>query len=206
MPKLGAARKFLGFIKGKDALVIGPGLGLKFAKKIVKILHKIDMPMVLDADILNALSETNNLAELKSNVIITPHVGEAARLLKCSNEYVKKNIIECAEKLVDMTGAVVVLKSHNTVVLTKNQNIFINTTGNAGMATGGSGDVLAGLISSLLARINAFDAACCGVFLHSLAGDFAMMDKGEESMTAMDIAENISKAYKMLATLDKSFA
>ena len=201
LPKEHPIKAFVEFCMDKDAVVMGPGLGLKFARKAVsKALDKLECPLVLDADALNALSEKKKLPKLGKNAVITPHVGEAARLLKKDNEYVAQNAEECAKELSKKTGAVTVLKSHKTVVCLPNGDIFINSSGNPGMASGGSGDVLAGLIGALTKRISPFDAAKYAVYLHGLAGDIACLKKGENSMTAMDIAEALPEAFM---TFDK---
>lgn len=204
LPKLGGIASFIKFCKGKDAVLIGPGLGVDFAKKILKrAIDGIDIPMVLDADALNALASMKSLPKLNDKTVLTPHVGEAARLLQKENRYVADNILKCARELADKTGSVVVLKSHQTVVCAPDGRQFVNTTGNAGMATGGSGDVLAGLIVALLPRLTPFDAARFGVYLHGLAGDIARLDVGVESLTAIDIAQNLPKGYKKLSNIIK---
>ena len=199
LPKEHPVKAFAEFCKDKDAVVMGPGLGLEFAKKVLKkVLGKLPCPFVLDADALNALSEMKKLPKLGNNAVITPHVGEAARLLKKKNEYAAQNTAECAKKLSEKTGAVTVLKCHNTVVCSPDGAVFVNSTGNPGMATGGSGDVLAGLIGALVKRLAPFDAAKYAVYLHGLAGDIACLKKGENSMTAMDILGALPEAFIML--------
>jgi NAD(P)H-hydrate epimerase len=180
---------------------MGPGLGVDFAVKAVnKALPKLSCPIILDADMLTALAQMPEMVKLHENTIITPHVGEAARMLNKSNEYVKNNTVECAKELVYKTGAITVIKCHNTVVVNPKGQVFINTTGNAGMATGGSGDVLAGLMGALIKRMDIYDAAKYAVYLHGLAGDIAKLKYGENSMTAKNIVECIPDAF---ATLEK---
>ncbi len=199
LPKKHPFRAFAEFCMDKDAVVIGPGLGVDFAQRALqKALGKISCPMVLDADALTALSEMEELPRLKKTTILTPHIGEAAHLLKKENDYVSNNTVECAKIISKKTGAVTVLKCHKTVVCSPEGEVFINSTGNAGMATGGSGDVLSGLIGALLKRLKPFDAACYSVYLHGLAGDIAKLKYGENSLTAMDIADSLSEAFKTL--------
>ena len=201
LPEKHPFRAFREFCADMDSVVIGPGLGMEFAKKALdKTLDKINCNMVLDADALNALSQYEKLPELGDNVILTPHVGEAARLLKKDNAYVAKNTVECAKEIAQKTGAVTVIKCHKTVVCSPEGEVFINSTGNAGMATGGSGDVLAGLMGALLKRQKPYDAARYAVYLHGLAGDIAKLTCGENSMTAMDIVNCLPEAFM---TLDK---
>ncbi len=204
LPKINGIKKFIEFCKDKDAVVIGPGLGEKYASKAMKkAVHKINCPMVLDADALNALSMMEPLPTLGDDVVLTPHIGEAARMLNKSNDYVAQNTVECAKELAKLTGATVVLKCHNTVVCSPHMKVFINSSGNAGMATGGSGDVLSGIIGALLARLNPFDAARYAVYLHGLAGDSAKLAVGENSMTALDIVDNMAAAFKILCEIEQ---
>lgn len=201
LPKKHPMKAFVELCKDKDAVVIGPGLGVDFARKVVsKAVEKIVCTTVLDADALNAISEKKELPKLGANIVITPHIGEAARLLKKDNDFVSKNTVECAKELCRKTGAVTVIKCHETIVCAPNGEVFINSTGNAGMASGGSGDVLSGLIGALLKRLEPFDAARYAVYLHGLAGDIAKLNMGENAMTATDIVNSISKAF---ITLEK---
>ncbi len=187
------------FASDMDAMVIGPGLGIDFAERAVtKLLSKIKFPVVLDADALNAIAQLEEPITLPKDTIITPHVGEAARLLNKDNDYVKNNAEICAKELARKLKVIVVLKCHNTVVCSPDGRLFINSTGNAGMASGGSGDVLAGLIGALIKRMDLFDASRYAVYLHGLAGDIAKVKYGENSMTAKNIVECIPDAFRML--------
>ncbi|MCK5130474.1 MAG: NAD(P)H-hydrate dehydratase [Clostridiales bacterium] len=202
LPRINSVNQIINFCADKDAVVIGPGLGIPYAKKIVmKILKRLQGNIVLDADALNAIAMMDILPHLGDKVVLTPHVGEASRLLKRSIEDISQNTLECAKELAKKTGATVVIKGHKTVVCSAELETFINTTGNPGMATGGSGDVLSGLIGALLKRLTPYQAACYGVYLHGLAGDIAQLELGEDALTAMDIANNLSRAKKMLETL-----
>lgn len=180
-----------------DAIAVGPGLGqsTESVETVKYILEKFDGPMVLDADGLNvvAYNDLFDLLRKKEQVIITPHIGEAKRLLGDIADTRK----ETAEKLHKKTGAITVLKGHGTLVAIDDEKTYTNTTGNPGMATAGSGDVLTGIITSLLGQKKTIeDAALCGVFVHGLAGDLAAESVGEYGLIATDIAYCTAIALK----------
>ena len=162
------------------------------------MFENYDGKMVLDADGLNILAY-NNLFDLikdKENIVITPHMGEAKRLLGHLKEERKETAIELYRK----TKAITVLKGHATVVATNSEKTYINTTGNPGMATAGSGDVLTGIITSLLGQgKSAKEAALAGVFVHGLAGDLAAETVGEYGLIAGDIAYYTAIALKEIS-------
>lgn len=183
-----------------DAIAVGPGLGQneESIDAVKYLLANYDGKMVLDADGLNILAY-NNLFDLikdKENIVITPHMGEARRLLGHLKEERKETAIELYRK----TKAITVLKGHATVVATDNEKTYINTTGNPGMATAGSGDVLTGIITSLLGQgKSAKEAALAGVFVHGLAGDLAAETVGEYGLIAGDIAYYTAIALKEIS-------
>ena len=163
-------------------------------------------PLVIDADGLNIVAEQCLFevlrARKKGSTVITPHMGEAKRLFG-ENLSNRKEIIE---RLIKKTGAVTVLKGHETLVATEESQTYINTTGNPGMATAGSGDVLTGVIASLLgqrkpdgSRISAKEAALCGVYIHGRAGDLAAEEIGEYGLIAGDIAYYTAMALKNIS-------
>lgn len=183
-----------------SAVLIGCGMqNNRDAYFIVNsFLERCTVPIVLDADALNAIC--NDLDALKSAtapVIITPHPGEMARLAKLTVSEVQSNREQVALNFAKEYGVYVVLKGNNTIVATPCGKSFVNTTGNAGMATGGSGDVLAGMISSLLAQNpeKPLECACAGVYLHGLAGDIAKEKFGEIPMLPTDLIDCIPNAY-----------
>jgi len=201
-------------ISGYDAIAAGPGLGeLAENEELIEfILNNYDKTVVLDADGLNALSRAGKAGHIKNaraKVIITPHIGEAKRLvpdetLKAKwpkgNVHSDESRSRIAQLLLDETGAIVVLKGAGSIVASMTEGAFVNTTGNPGMATGGSGDVLSGIIASLSGQIKSpWDSAKAGVFLHGLAGDLAADAYGEYGMTAMDIADMTAFAFKEFA-------
>jgi hydroxyethylthiazole kinase-like uncharacterized protein yjeF len=191
-----------------DATAIGPGLGI--SRQTQRILASLlsrapsrDIPhtshLVIDADALNVLAQ--NPALLKKctgkGTIITPHPGEMSRLIKRSTEYIQKNRAAVAKDTARKFNCIVVLKGHKTVVAEPSGRVYINTTGNPGMASGGTGDVLTGMISGLIAQKQpVWEAAVTGVYVHGLAGDLAAKEKGEAGMTASDLVEKIPYALQ----------
>ena len=177
-------------LSGCDAVVVGPGLGNDAAGLVPELLHAADMPVVLDADGLNAVAPlTVVLPGAAEGLprILTPHPGEAARLLGCGSGDVQGGRQDAAVALAERSGGIAVLKGHGTLV-TDGERLFTNGTGNPGMATGGSGDVLAGLIGALLAQgMDPFEAAVFGVHVHGLAGDLVAERIGEVGLTAEDL-------------------
>ena len=177
---------------------VGSGLGQGLKAKLLfftllKRLKSCSTPVVIDADGLNILSKTKFC--LPQNTIITPHPMEAARLLNVKLEDVLNNLEESAKELTRKYNCVTVLKTHRTIICNKNQEIFINQHGNSALAKAGSGDVLVGIISGLLAQnVELFEAAKLGVYLHSRAGEIASQDLTEYSVLASDTINNIPKA------------
>ena len=192
-----------------DAAAIGPGLGEsdESVKAVRHMIENFDGTLVLDADALNIISHNNFFAALKTRAkgttIITPHLGEASRLLGKDLKGASRK--EIAEELYEKTGAVSVLKGHATLVAADEEKTYTNTTGNPGMATAGSGDVLTGIITSLAGQtkgngelFTAEEAALCGVFIHGLAGDLAAETIGEYGLMAGDLAYYTALALKKL--------
>jgi ADP-dependent NAD(P)H-hydrate dehydratase len=184
------------------AAAIGPGLGRSAAHSdlLLAVLSQTTVPLVLDADALNALAgRTTDLRLHHGPVVITPHPGEFARLLDCDVPAVQADRERLAARFAVAHGAVVVLKGHRTVV-TDGVRIAINETGNPGMATGGTGDVLSGLLVALLCQaLEPFAAARLAVHLHGLAGDLARDALGETSLVASDLLDFLPRAIQMHA-------
>ena len=180
-----------------DVIVIGPGLGTKpYAVSILNyVIQYSKVPVVIDADALNIMAVNRDMfGMLSTKTIITPHMKEMERLTGRAVSEIKKNPIDTAKAFSNITGAVCVLKDARTVVSSAFSDVYINMSGNDGMATGGSGDVLTGIIAALLAqRMAPFKAAALGVYLHGLAGDKAKEKLGPYSLMAGDIIENISE-------------
>ena len=182
-----------------DVLAIGPGMGQGKDLHILldEIIKNTKMKLVIDADGINAISKDLNILNANKEIILTPHLGEFARLSKLSVEEIKKDKVSLAKNFAKTYNLVLVLKSNETII-TDGDKLYINKIGNPGMATAGSGDVLTGIISTLLHRLDAYDAAVLGVYIHSLAGDLAASDFGEESIIASDIINYLPDAFKLL--------
>jgi len=188
-----------------DVVAFGPGVGL--GRGVTNVLSELitreNLKLVVDADGLNCLSKMTGPAgwvEMKkARMIITPHPGEMKRLWSSVfRDQLPSERSEQAVKLAQIADCVVVLKGAGTVV-TDGEKLYVNTTGNPGMATAGSGDVLTGIIAALCGQgISDFDAAAAGVYLHGLAGDFAAEKKGQISLIATDIIESLHQAFKQL--------
>ena len=188
-----------------DAIAIGPGLGDDDSNGVIirTIFENYNKTVVLDADGINTIVRADlgqALMNTEAKVIMTPHPGEAKRFL----EYFGLDVnTENREKTVDdmvvCSNAVCILKGSGTLVAAPHEKSYINTTGNPGMATGGSGDVLTGIIAALAGQgIEPVDSARAGVFIHGLAGDISAEQMGETGMTAMDIANNTALAFKQI--------
>ena len=189
-----------------DAVAAGPGLGMGEEARAVLdlILKKTVCPLVLDADALNILSEYSpdelrRLAgEKRRPVIITPHPGEMSRLTGKSVKEILADPMKTAAEYASLTGFIVLLKDASTII-TDGQKFYINHNGCDGMATGGSGDVLTGIICSLLAQgMDALSAAACGAYLHGAAGNLAARDRSNRGMTSIDLEEHIPEVFKYL--------
>lgn len=177
-----------------DVILIGPGLGTGDGAKILveEVLKREKKPLVIDADALNILScKLEILKQSKAPIIVTPHLGEMSRLTGVKIPEIKERLLHAAGEFAEKYGVVCVLKDSRTVIGTKN-GLYLNTSGCSGMASGGSGDILAGFIAGLLAQnLSIEDAAVLGTFIHGRAGEKAALKKGDASMTASDLLEEI---------------
>lgn len=193
------------FLRDKDVLAIGPGLGGE--DDIYDILEYIltnqRITIVLDADGLNHISkDLRLLIEYKDIAVITPHPGEMSRLTGLPVDEITLEPVKAACEFAKVSGAIVLLKGATSIVANPKGEIYINNTGNNGMATAGCGDVLTGIVAGLIAqKYEPFDAAVLGVFLHGLAGDEAAREKGLHSLMAGDILEGIASVIKRLFLL-----
>ena len=188
--------------KANESSVIAFGCGLSNTQDIYNILKRIirevNVPIVIDADGINALSRNINiLKSAKAPVILTPHIAEFSRISGLGIDEINSNIKNIASEFSVKYNVTLVLKGHNTIVATSDGKVKTNILGNPGMATGGSGDVLTGLIASFIGQ-GISGAALCAVYVHSLAGDIAAGEKGEYGMTPTDIIENIPYAIKSI--------
>ena len=180
---------------GCDAVLLGCGLGRDWqTDTLVQDLLNMEKPLVLDADGLNAVSENTELLQKRPAVtVLTPHEGEFLRL----GGDLSRGREAAAAAFSQKYGVYLILKGHRTLIADPEGRLAVNSTGNCGMAKGGSGDVLAGMLLSLLGQgCETFDACCAAVWLHGRAGDLAAADKGERSMTPTDLLEQIPYALK----------
>ncbi|MCC8067062.1 MAG: NAD(P)H-hydrate dehydratase, partial [Clostridiales bacterium] len=182
-----------------DAVGIGPGLGTSAsaAEILAYVLNNYKNPLVIDADGLNLLAaDTSLLAQARGRIVMTPHVGEMMRLTGKEKKEITEKILTCARDFAKEHQIVCALKDARTVV-SDGEQIYLNTSGNDGMAVAGSGDVLTGVISALLAQgMPCFEAGALGVYLHGRAGDRARDDFGSYGMIAGDIAECTGRVLK----------
>ena len=200
---LGPAKKALErFLPSASVLAMGPGMGQSAGLRelVAWVVASAEVPTVLDADALNNLADqTEILANLKRPVILTPHPGEFSRLTGRSTKEIQADRETHALAFAGSAkNLIVVLKGDQTLV-TDGRRLYANTTGNPGMATGGSGDVLTGVIAALIAqKMDPFDAACLGVYAHGLAGDIARDQSGEVGMISGDIVDSLADAFHHL--------
>lgn len=196
-----AVNRFYDYSARASVVLLGPGLGRheETMESIRDLIQTVECPLVLDADALFALAgHTELLSPDNSLAILTPHPGEMARLTGMSVRQIQADRIGVARKFAVEWGNIVVLKGPRTIVAFPDGEIFVNPTGNAGMATGGMGDVLAGLVAGLIAQgMSSHDAAVLGVYLHGLAGDRVALER-PTGMTALDLAESLPAAMRSL--------
>jgi NAD(P)H-hydrate epimerase len=189
--------------KGKRAVVWGPGMPTapEWGEFVRAALGRLGVPVVLDADGLNHLAADVSAARAATApLVLTPHPGEAARLLARTTEEIQADRLAAARALADATGAVVVLKGARTVVAAPDGRAALNASGGPALGTGGTGDVLSGLVGALLAQgLAAWDAARLGVYLHGLAGDLAAAEMGPVGMAAGDLLPRIPRVADKLA-------
>ena len=194
-----AASDVLARANKADVLAIGPGLGLSDSTQqtVRDILAKSEVPVVIDADAITALKDnTDVLSKMTAPKVLTPHAGEMARLTGLAVEDINKNRITIAQKYAQEWQAVVVLKGAPTVVACPDGTVYVNSTGTSALATGGSGDVLTGIIAGLTAQgISLAEAAVCGVYLHGLAGSLACADVG---LAAGEITAHVAAAREIV--------
>lgn len=189
----------LALVAASDVAALGPGLGQSqvVASLVRAALTQTDKPLILDADALNVLhGDTALLRGRQTPLVLTPHPGEFARLLRTDVASVQARREELATRFAAEHGLVLVLKGHGTLV-SDGRRLYRNRTGNPGMATGGSGDVLTGLIAALMGQgLEAFAAAQLGVYLHGFAGDLAREDLGEVALIATDLLQYLPHALR----------
>ena len=204
----GAAVAALRLLATRDALALGPGLGTEGGTRaaVLSLLTGRAVAGVLDADGLNAFAaDRRPRAHLRAGrhpLVLTPHPGEAARLLGTDAAAIQSDRLGSARRLAVETGAVVVLKGRHTVVAHPDGRASFNATGNPGMATGGTGDALTGIVGALLARgLSGFDAARLGTYVHGAAGDLVAARFGEDGLLAGDLIDALPQVWRALMEL-----
>ncbi len=185
-----------------DVVAIGPGLSRarETRQAILLLLAATSCPVVIDADALFALSgNLDVLAKLEGEAVLTPHPGELSRLVGLSNEQIDKHRIEVARKFAKDHGVCLLLKGNPTAIASKDGDVYLNPTGNTGLATGGSGDVLTGVISGLMATgVQAMNAACLGSYIHGLCADLLTERIAERSIIPSDLLDELPRAIAKL--------
>jgi NAD(P)H-hydrate epimerase len=198
---LAAFFRISALLKNIDVLIIGPGLGRNRSTYalVKKLIRKTIQPTVVDADALNALNSFPGILNLhKGQLILTPHQMEISRLFDININLIKNNRKLIAKKYAKHYNSIVILKGHNSIVTDGLRGFYINRSGNPGMATAGSGDVLSGIVGAFLAQgLDGFKAAKYATYIHGLAGDLAARDKTQMGLIASDIIDRIPDALKM---------
>ena len=190
-------------MEGQTAVVLGPGLGTgETSVRLVKaVLKGLSVPAVIDADALNIISSDeelkSSLSELSSPAIITPHMKELSRLTGYNIQYLQDHADKICRDFSHENSVICIAKNARTIITGDFEEVYVNISGNEGMSTGGSGDVLTGVIAALLGQgMKAYDAAVLGVYIHGRAGDDAAERLGTRSMLAMDIVKSLPEVLK----------
>jgi len=197
----GAQDRIEELAQGKSVVAIGPGISRdpQTAELVRSLIARLRLPMVVDADGLNAFEgRTNELNGKGRTLVITPHPGEMARLAGCTIAEVQKDRLGVARKFAREHELIVVLKGHRTLVVQPDGETWVNTNGNPGMATGGTGDILTGVVAGMIAQFpkQAFAAVLAAVHLHGLAGDVMRESVGEHSLVATDLLQGLPEAFQ----------
>lgn len=187
-------------LKGKRCLVVGPGLGLGSGPKkvLMDLLEKISLPIVLDADALSILSDSpEKLKNFSYPKVITPHPGEAARLLRKETQEILQDPLSILSQLIDLTGAIVILKGPHTLIGSPDGEVFISSIDEPGLAQGGMGDVLTGIIGAFIAQgYSPLEASALAVYVHGASGNFLSKTSGPYGFIASEVAKHIPKILK----------
>lgn len=199
-----ALDRVLALLEGKDGLMIGPGISThpSTAELVLSLVPEIKVPSVFDADALNILASRPELIKsLRQPAVLTPHPGEFARLVHLATKDVLESKLELVPQFAQEYGVYVVLKSYKTLIATPEGNIYVNPTGNPGMATAGAGDVLSGMIASMIIQEKSLlEAIIAAVYIHGLSGDIGVERLGERALTAGNLITYLPAAMKRLSS------
>jgi len=197
-----AGEVILRYAQGREALLLGPGLGLgdEAATAVRRVVEAAEIPLVLDADALTALAGQPELVKGRpAGTVLTPHPGEAARLLKLTPADIQADRLGAARSLAEQSGAVVVLKGHHTLICEPEGRFYLNPTGGPHLAVGGSGDLLAGLLAGLLAQgLAPWPAAALAAWVHGRAGDLTRAEHGPRGLTPTEFAAGLPRVWAEL--------
>jgi NAD(P)H-hydrate epimerase len=193
--------ELLEFSQGVDMVVLGPGLSLvrETQELVRKLTPKIDKPLLIDGDGITAIAEDlGKIKKREAPTILTPHLGEMSRITKMEISEINKNKVDVLQRTARKLNAVIILKGAHSLIGYPDGTVFINVSGNSGMATAGSGDVLTGTIAAMYGLgLVIEDAVRMGVFIHGFSGDVAAVDKGEDGITAQDILDHLPETMKL---------
>jgi NAD(P)H-hydrate epimerase len=199
---LSAKNVLFNYSRGMSAVAIGPGLSTEpeTVQLLSELLPIIDCPLIIDADALNALAQSpNTISQLKTDTILTPHPKEMSRLMGIETSKILEKRIEFTRNFAHIHSLIIVLKGAATVICQPNGLTTINPTGNPGMATAGSGDILAGIIASLVAQgFSTSKAAIAGAYLHGLSGDIFAQKESQASLIAGDLLRTLPETIKRI--------
>jgi len=204
---LGDGRALGTLLAHRSVVVCGPGLGLTDDTRalVARLLATAQVPVVLDADALNAVAGTPHLRDARAPLVVTPHPGEMGRLLGRPTVEIQADRIGCARRLAEETGAVCVLKGARTLIASRDGRIVVSPTGNPGMGSGGMGDVLAGVVGALIAQgLEPADAAALGVYAHGAAADAVVARRGQVGLRARDVLEEMPPTLAALQAAGQS--
>jgi len=193
--------ELLEFSQTVDMVILGPGLSLarETQELVRKLTANVDKPLLIDGDGITAIAgDLGKIKEREAPTILTPHLGEMSRIAKMEISEVSKNRIDVLQRMTKQLNAIIVLKGAHSLIGCPDGTVFINISGNSGMATAGSGDVLTGTIAAMYGLgLPLEDAVRTGVFVHGFAGDVAAVDKGEDGVTAQDIMDCLPETVKL---------